>query len=130
MEDIRELLGRVGLGGGGVERIHLAQGVVGKTTYVTCTLIGVIGIAIYSLAGVVWAIVLLALLAAVVFLIYFGGVLWFSHKHPGLALLEGADLVRWRQMDLGARGLEGAAVPDSPIIANPEYQSDPRVDER
>jgi hypothetical protein len=39
-------------------------------------------------------------LVVLVFVIYFSGTLWFANRHPGVALLEGAELIQWRQMDL------------------------------
>jgi hypothetical protein len=49
-----------------------------------------------------------AVLIFILFVSYLIGVLWFSNRHPGLALLEGADLIQWRQLEMAAKGLPAA----------------------
>jgi hypothetical protein len=98
----------------------LARGVVGKASYVA-------GAAIFALAGVAWAlrdpIYLLAdaVLVLILFVVYFAGVLWFANRHPGVALLEGAELIQWRQMDIAAKSI--AAIEDVPVLPEPENRS-------
>ena len=31
--------------------------------------------------------------------------MWFSSKHPAVAILEGAELVRYHQVEMAAKGL-------------------------
>jgi len=59
-----------------------------------------------------------AVLIVVVFVVYFGGVLWFANRHPGVALLEGAELIQWRQMDIAAKFI--APIENVPVLPEPE----------
>jgi hypothetical protein len=52
------------------------------------------------------------MLIVILFVIYFFGALWFANRNPGLALLEGAELIQWRQLDIAA-----SDVPDHPNLA-------------
>jgi hypothetical protein len=61
-----------------------------------------------------------AVLIVLVFAIYFSGTLWFANRHPGIALLEGAELIQWRQMDMAAKtvpNIENKPIsePDTPV---------------
>jgi hypothetical protein len=38
--------------------------------------------------------------------VYLFGTWIFSHFHPDLALLGDAELLKWRQMDMGAKGIQ------------------------
>ena len=74
---------------------------IGKASYVA-------GAAVLGLAIVAWGLrdpfylLIDALFIVLLFLAYFGGSLWFANKHPGVSLLEGAELIQWRQMELAA----------------------------
>jgi hypothetical protein len=87
MNPIREALEQSGINASTLDRIRLARGVVGKASYVA-------GAAILALAGVAWGLrdpsylLVDAVLIVVVFVVYFGGVLWFANRHPGVALLR------------------------------------------
>lgn len=59
----------------------------------------------------------IAVLAVVVFVSYFLGVLIFAERNPGTALLEGAELLRWRQSELAAKGLD--SIPPVPALPEP-----------
>jgi hypothetical protein len=48
-------------------------------------------------------LLIVGILIAALFVLYFLGALWFVHHHPGEALLEGAELIRWRQMEIAAK---------------------------
>jgi len=90
-EPIKSALEATGISASRLDRIRLARGVVGKTSYVA-------GAAILALAtiGVVLReptfLLAIGAFVLVVFVIYFVGVMWFSHNHPGESLLEGAEL--------------------------------------
>ena len=64
----------------------------------------VLAVVAYGL-GDPWLRIAVGVLAVVLFAMYFVGVLWFANKHPGLALLEGAELIQWRQLDMTASDL-------------------------
>ena len=101
-DQVKDALGKAGINASSLERIRLARGVVGKATYVA-------GIAVFGLAAVAWSLrdplylLLVAIIMLLVFTFYFAGSLWFANRHPGVALLEGAELIRWRQMEIAAK---------------------------
>jgi hypothetical protein len=103
-EPIKSALEATGISASGLDRIRLARGVVGKTSYVA-------GAAILALAAIGVVLreptFLLAIggIIAAVFVVYFAGVIWFAHHHPGESLLEGAELIQWRQMEMAAKDL-------------------------
>lgn len=130
MDEIKEILGKVGLSSEGVDRVRLAQGVVGKTTYALAGTLGVLAVAAFGARDNTWAVLGIVGCAILAFCVYFAGVLWFSATHPGLALLEGAELLRWRQMDVSAKGLAGLVPPSLPVIPNPESVPARADDER
>ncbi len=111
MNSIREALEQAGVNAATLDRIRLARGVVGKTSYVAAAAILVIG-------GITWRLsdhqlVVAAGFVVFVFVLYFVGVLWFANRHPGVALLEGAELIQWRQLDMIAKS--GAPIVDIPV---------------
>ena len=59
-----------------------------------------------------------AVLVVLVLLVYFAGTLWFANRHPGGALLEGAELIQWRQMDMAAKS--SAQIDSIPVLPEPE----------
>jgi hypothetical protein len=82
--------------------IRLARGVVGKASVVA-------GIAILVLGGIAWRIDsgLLPMMAGAVLLAFFAylaAVLWFAHRHPEQALLEGAEIIQYREQEM-AKGV-------------------------
>jgi hypothetical protein len=116
---IRETLQQVGINASTLDRVRLVRGVVGKTSYVAAA-------AVLTLAAIAWRLtdpnLLLvdAGLVVLIFVLYFAGVLWFANRHPGVALLEGAELIQWRQMDVAAKsGSEIGRVPVPPEAATP-----------
>jgi hypothetical protein len=99
--NLQETLEASGINASALDRIRLARGVVGKASYVA-------GAAVLGLALVAWGLrdsiylIIDASLMFALFLSYFIGVLWFANKHPGVALLEGAELIQWRQLEITA----------------------------
>jgi hypothetical protein len=99
--EIEKGLESAGIRASGLDRIRLARGVVGKASYVAAA-------AVIALAAVAWGLrdstflFADAILIVLLFAAYFAGVLWFANKHPGVALLEGAELIQWRQLDIAA----------------------------
>jgi hypothetical protein len=82
--------------------IRLARGVVGKASVVA-------GIALLALSAISWRIearFLLWVVGAVLllFFAYLAAVLWFAHRHPEQALLEGAEIIQYRQQEM-AKGV-------------------------
>jgi hypothetical protein len=121
MNPIREALEQSGLSAFKLDRIRLARGVVGKATYVAVA-------AILALGGIAWRVadslqlLLAGGLIVLIFVLYFIGVLWFANRHPGVALLEGAELIQWRQMDIAGKSVR--AIDNVPVLPGPEARSD------
>jgi hypothetical protein len=118
MNLIRRALDQSGINASSLDRIRLARGVIGKTSYVAAA-------AVLALGGVAWRLddpiylLVEAILIVLVFTAYFAGTLWFANRHPGVALLEGAELIQWRQMDIAAKtvsSIENKSIsePDTP----------------
>ena len=57
------------------------------------------------------------LLIAIVFVIYFIGVLAFAIRNPGAALLEGAQFLSWQRMQMASK--EVGTLPLLPGISDP-----------
>jgi hypothetical protein len=58
-------------------------------------------------AGLLLAIAGMVLL---IFFVYLAAILWFAHRHPEQALLEGAEIIQYRELDLAARNLAEAPI--------------------
>jgi hypothetical protein len=121
LDGLEKQLEAAGIKGETLDRIRLARGVVGKSSYVA-------GAAFLALIAVAWSLrepgylLALAVFVVLLFAVYFAGVLWFAHKHPGEALLEGAELIRWRQLEMGVKGTP--ALPPSPNITPPMIEGE------
>jgi hypothetical protein len=104
-DGIQDTLRQVGVSTATLDRIKLARGLVGKTSYVAGAAIIALGVVAYGLKGFSVFLIADAALIVLLFAGYFGGVLWFAHRHPGVALLEGAELIQWRQMEMAAKSV-------------------------
>jgi hypothetical protein len=102
--DLTELLDRAGIKVGGLDRIRLARGVVGKSSYVALSAMLALAVAAWGLKGNA-ALLSLAGIILFLFVVYFVGIIRFANRNPGLALLEGAELIQWRQMEISAQGM-------------------------
>lgn len=102
--EIEKVLHQAGLSETSLDRVRLSRGVVGKSAYVAAGALLVLAVAGYSLrdSGL---LMLVAVLAFAIFVVFFVGSLVFAHKNPGIALLEGAELIQWRQMDMAAKSV-------------------------
>jgi hypothetical protein len=108
---IKGALEGAGINATALDRIRLARGIVGKASYVA-------GAALLVLAAVALVLrqpeylLIDAILAVVLFVAYFVGTLWFANRHPEIAILEGAELIQWRQMEIAsAKGMTSTLEP-------------------
>ena len=110
-----DLLKSLGFAEESIQRVRLGRGVVGRTTYAVVVALGVLGVVAsrVDLEALLWV----AGLVVGLFVLYFAGVLFFAQRNPGTALLEGAELLRWRQSELAAKGL-GRIAP-APALQEP-----------
>jgi hypothetical protein len=123
MLDIRKIAEGAGLNAEALDRIKLGRGIVGKSSYVAAAVVLVLGaVALRTSSVALLAVVVVA--AVVVFVLFFFGILWFATRNPGLALLEGAELIQWRQMDMGVKG--ATSVPQGPNTEPPPQIEGPR----
>lgn len=102
--EIEKVLQQAGLSETSLDRVRLSRGVVGKSAYVAAGALLVLAVAGYSLRDSE-LLILVAVLAFAIFVVFFVGSLVFAHKNPGIALLEGAELIQWRQMDMAAKSI-------------------------
>jgi len=118
---IDNFLKEFGLSSESADRIRLGRGVVGKTTWAVGITLIVLGVVAARL-GNQWLLIAVAGIAAVVFIVYFVGAIRFADKHPAEALLEGAELLRWKQYEVAAKGLtalQGPSVSPTEAIPGP-----------
>jgi hypothetical protein len=100
--DLGKLLESAGISASSYDRVRLSRGVVGKSSYVAGLALIVLIVAAYSSKDTTYLLAI-AILAAIIFVVFFVGALWFASKNPGLALLEGAELIQWRQLEMTAK---------------------------
>lgn len=105
---------------GAFHAIRMGPGVVGRTSTVALAMILVSGVAIWALKGsvvAVLAVIGIILLFAIGFI---ATAFWYANKHPHFATLEGAELVRYKEIELAASSPE---IID--ISANPSANAAP-----
>jgi hypothetical protein len=124
MPDIRKILEESGFKVDGLDRIRLARGVVGKSSYVAGAAMLVFAVLAMRVSGVGLFAALIGA-TVVLFISYLVGILWFATKNPGLALLEGAELIQWRQMDMGVKGV--STLPNDANVAPPPQIEGPKA---
>lgn len=86
-------------------RIRMGAGVIGKTSYVVLAATLICGVAIWQLSGFMWAI--LGVVAAMILFVgcFLFAAFKYAYKHPEHAVLEGADLVNYRRIEMKAKGM-------------------------
>jgi hypothetical protein len=121
-----EILQQVGITkGGSFQRIRLGRGAAGKATNIMLGVCAVFGVIAVALGGNVTALMILAAMLMVLALIVIWGVLDFARANPAQALLEGADLVKWREIDMAAKNIPALPPgPSGPDPQNPVVQID------
>jgi len=99
-----KLLDQLGIAGEFVQKIKFGHGVVGKIAIVAVAALialGAIGYRGATPTVQTFAIVLVGLIVIGVVT----AILIFAKRHPDLASLEGAELILWYQLGLGAKGV-------------------------
>lgn len=101
-------------------QVRFGTGVVGKTSHCTIALLGAWAVVLFRISGNPWQDVPLLLGAALVT----GAYIWwvrstqrFAKENPGLALLEGTELLEYQKFEAQAKGLLPG--PTSPLIPDP-----------
>ncbi len=91
--------------------VRLGRGVVSKTSYVAAAVVAVWGIVAWRLSDslVENAFLLGAAIVVTGFAVWFiRGTQSFAERNPGQAMLEGAELIEWRKLDVQAKGFPPA----------------------
>ena len=106
-QSIESVLKSVGLSSSSIERIKLGNGVVGK---MTSSQMGLYVICFAGIGGGIWLenytmILGFGAVAVVSFLFSSVASMWYATKYPGVALLEGAELVKYHQIEMAARDI-------------------------
>lgn len=94
---------------------------MGKTSWVVAAAVLVVGGIAVGIPDTSYRFVL-ALGVLGLCVVYFVGVVLFAHRHPGVSLLEGAELIQWRQMDIAAKA--GPPIEGQPILPGPASEGD------
>jgi glucose-6-phosphate-specific signal transduction histidine kinase len=100
--------------------VRLGRGVVSKTSYIAAALIIMWGMIVWRWTADLTANAGLFLIGAAVsaFAIWFiKSTRTYAERNPALALLEGAELLEWRKMDVAAKGIPSQ--PNAPLIEGP-----------
>lgn len=100
--DVKKILEGCGISTEAYEKIKFPQGVVGKTSLIVA--MGLVVLAIIAMRTTSQYLLVLLFIAVVVL------VVWhcirtreFAEKNPALALTEGAELLAYRKIELGAK---------------------------
>lgn len=98
-------------------KIKCGGGVVGKTSNVGIVLLIVIGFITYN--KIEDQLIILALVVAMVglFVFYLIKILSFAEKNPEIAVLEGMELVSYKEVDLASKSIPNPA-PNNKSINN------------
>ena len=86
----------------------------------------IFAIAIYKMHSD-WMILVVVLFAIAVFVFYFLKSLSFANLNPQLALLERAELVAYKKIELAAKGM--SSPPNDDLISNPKPGDSLLIDE-
>jgi hypothetical protein len=101
----------------GATKIKFSGGVVGKVSFVLVAALVVTGV--ISWKAEIWWIPIAALAVVVIILFVALKLIWFAEKHPHAALLEGAELLTWHQMEMAQKG-KGILIDTGRPIESPE----------
>lgn len=113
---------------GGV--FKFGSGVLGKSAIALGVLLVAAVVAVFRLQSDI-AIVLVFVLAALVFFLWFFPVIKFAGEHPDVALLEGSQWTGWKRFEASAKFLpkpgekEPTIAPESPAPTPPEIVEGP-----
>lgn len=108
-------------------QIRFGRGVVGKTSHSTLAVIGAWALVLFRLSENVWLDVALIACGVVVTCIniwWVRGTQKFARENPGLALMEGAELLEYQKFEAYAKGVPP---PRESSLAIPNPDSAPAI---
>jgi len=88
--------------------VRLGRGVVSKTSYVAAALLVVWVLVLWrwsDSAPMDGGLLLVGVLATIFAVWFIRSTRSFAEKNPALALLEGAELIEWRKLEVAAQGI-------------------------
>jgi hypothetical protein len=88
-----------------LESIKFAKGVLGHTSWTIAFVFAAMAVTVWSLSNSPLYALIGVVIEALFACIFLLGSWWFAERNPAIALLEGANLVRWRELDMAAQGL-------------------------
>ena len=102
---VQDALGSIGLGSLGLDKIKFGSGVVGKvtTSQIALLTLCVVGAVIGWRLDRPDLVYTSLCLGAAAFVFKTIAVMWFAAKNPAVALLEGGELVRYRDIEMATR---------------------------
>jgi len=98
-----------------LDRIRFS-GVVGKITLATITFFIFLSVAVWKLTTE-WMIFSASFLGFLGIIFVVHKVMDFANSHPAEAMLEGAELVQYRQVELAAKNI--GVLPSGPAVPSP-----------
>ena len=106
----------------GFGQVRLGRGLIGKTSLAVMAAIAAFGAIGVTMSGSHYlqfliCIIILALIGA-----YLAACFWYAGKNPEAVLLEGAELLQWRQMEMAAKNLP-SNLPDNNVAPPREIES-------
>ena len=113
-EKLGKLVEQMGIAAESVQRLKFGRGVVGKITVICGAAVIAIGAISLRLTEPFLQMTALWLVLGI-FLLALGAIIWFAKRHPDLASLEGAELILWHQLRLGAKGISAPPEEATPI---------------
>ena len=111
-----DVIGRIAQSAGGAFRF--GRGIVSRSSVVILVFMIAIAIASFGLPGL-WKLAGVGV-GALVFLVWYFASLWFTVKHPDVALLDGAEWSAWKQFEASAKGLPSPSAAAA-LITDPAY---------
>jgi hypothetical protein len=103
--DPAKVLEQIGIKGESLQKVRFSRGVVGKSSFVVVTALAVLAIVATRITGTE-ALLVIAGLTVVFALVFLVMSYRFAAANPSLALLEGAELLKWKQIEhQAAKGL-------------------------
>jgi hypothetical protein len=111
-----------------LEFLHRVKygGAVGKKTVTACVTLLMLGLAMTAVWGNVYAILAVVVVVFLVFERFNRSVDKTLEAHPELALMDGSEIVRVREMQLNAKGM--STQPDHNPVAKPVIEILPALE--
>ena len=90
----------------GLGQVRLGHGLIGKMCLAVVVAIGALGSIAIAIGGpnAHWFQITIAVFILLIIGSFGTAAFWYGVKYPQVVLLEGGELIQWRQMDMAAKG--------------------------